>query len=222
MKIDVLTIFPEALEAFFNSSIIKRAKENNKVEINLINFRDFSKCKHKKVDDYQFGGGAGMVLMPEPIYLAVESVRTNDSKVILMTPQGRVLNQKIAYEFAEYKHLIIICGHYEGLDERILDIVDYEVSIGDYILTGGEAAAMVFVDSIVRLIPNVINEESISTESFENNLLDYPVYTKPREFRNKCVPEILFSGHHKNIEKWRLEQRLIKTKEKRPDLLKKE
>ncbi len=221
MKIDILTIFPEMFEGFLNTSIIKRAIENKKIEVNLVDFREFSKDKHKKVDDYQFGGGGGMVLMPEPIYLAVESLISKDSKVILMTPQGKTYNQKKAVELKEEKHLIIICGHYEGFDERILDIVDIEISIGDYILTGGEVASMVIVDSVARLIPGVISEESIKSETFNDNLLDYPVYTKPKNFRGKVVPEVLYSGHHENVKKWRDEQRVLKTKEKRPDLLEK-
>ena len=221
MKIDILTLFPEMYEGFLNTSIVKRAIDDKKIEVNLVNFRDYSKDKHKKVDDYQFGGGGGMVLMPEPIYLAVEDLKTDDSLVILMTPQGKVYNQSIANELSTSKHLIIICGRYEGFDERILDIVDIELSIGDYVLTGGEVASMVIVDSISRLIPGVINTDSIVDESFNENLLDYPVYTKPKVFRGKEVPEILFSGHHKKIEEWRLEKRIEKTKNKRPDLLEK-
>ena len=221
MKIDILTLFPEMFDGFLNTSIIKRAIDDNKIEVNLVNFRDYSKDKHKKVDDYQFGGGGGMVLMPEPIYLAVEDLKTDDSVVILMTPQGKVYNQKMANELSTSKHLIIICGRYEGFDERILDIVDMELSIGDYVLTGGEVASMAVVDSVSRLIPGVINTDSIVDESFNENLLDYPVYTKPKNFRGKEVPEILLSGHHKKIEEWRLEKRIEKTKRKRPDLIEK-
>jgi len=219
MKIDILTIFPNMFEGFLNTSIIKRAIEDKLVEINTINIRDYSDYPNKKVDDYPFGGGGGMVLMPEPIYKAVESIRTEDSLVVLMTPQGRTYYQEMAYELLDYNHIIIICGHYEGFDERILDLVDLEISIGDYILTGGEIPSMVIADSIVRLVDGVIQKDSHINESFQNNLLDYPVYTKPQDFRGKKVPEVLISGHHENIRKWRLEQQIEKTKQRRPDLL---
>lgn len=221
MKIDILTLFPEMFTGFVNTSIVKRAIDDNKVEISIINIRDFSTDKHKKVDDYGFGGGQGMVLMPEPIFLAVESVKTEDSIVILMTPQGAVYNQKEAYSLVEKPHLIIICGHYEGFDERIRTIVDLELSIGDYILTGGEIPAMVITDSVVRLIDGVLKEESHLYESFNDNLLDYPVYTKPQDFRGMKVPEVLLSGHHENIKKWRHEEALKRTQTRRPDLLEK-
>ncbi len=221
MKIDILTLFPEMFTGFVNTSIVKRAIDDNKVEISIINIRDFSTDKHKKVDDYGFGGGQGMVLMPEPIFLAVESVKTEDSIVILMTPQGAVYNQKEAYSLVEKTHLIIICGHYEGFDERIRTIVDLELSIGDYILTGGEIPAMVITDSVVRLIDGVLKEESHLYESFNDNLLDYPVYTKPQDFRGMKVPEVLLSGHHENIKKWRHEEALKRTQTRRPDLLEK-
>ena len=219
MKIDILTILPNMFDNFLSESIIKRAIEKNKVTINIHNIRDYSKDPHKKVDDYQFGGGKGMVLMIEPIYDAIEKLKEKDSKIILMTPQGIKYNQKTAYSLTNNKHLIIICGHYEGFDERISSFVDMEISIGDYILTGGEVPGMVIVDSIVRLIDGVIEEESHLNESFNNNLLDYPVYTKPIDFRGMKVPEILLSGHHANIAAWRKEQQLKKTKEMRPDLL---
>lgn len=221
MKIDILTLFPEMFEKIIDTSIIKRAIENKKVEINLINFREFSKDKHNRVDDYQYGGGKGMVLTPEPIYLAVESIKKEDSKIILLSPQGKVFSQKLAYDFSKESHLILICGHYEGFDERILEIVDIELSIGDYVLTGGEIPAMVVMDGVVRLLDGVIEEESHLQESFNDNLLDYPVYTRPEEFRGMKVPDVLISGHHKNIEKWRLEKRIEKTKKNRPDLLEK-
>jgi tRNA (guanine37-N1)-methyltransferase len=221
MKIDILTIFPEMFNGFINTSIIKRAIIDKLVEINIHNIRDYSKDPHKKVDDYAFGGGAGMVLMPQPIYDAVEDLRKKDTVVILMTPQGETYYQEKAKELVTYKHLLIICGHYEGFDERILDIVDMEISIGDYILTGGEIPSMVITDSVVRLIDGVIEKESHENESFENNLLDYPVYTKPQDFRGKIVPEVLLSGHHENIRKWRLESQIKKTQDKRPDLLEK-
>lgn len=219
MKIDILTLFPEMFEGFINSSIMKIAKEKNIVEINTINIRDFATNKHNRVDDYPFGGGAGMVMMAEPVFLAVESVKKENSKVILMTPQGEVFNYKKAYEMTELKHMIIICGHYEGIDERIKEIVDLELSIGDYVLTGGEIPAMAITDSIVRLLDGVITEDSHINDSFNNDLLDYPVYTKPRVFRGMEVPEVLVSGHHENIRKWRLEESIKRTKEKRPDLI---
>lgn len=219
MKIDILSLFPEMFTGFLNTSIIKRAIDDKLVTINVIDFRKYSKDKHKKVDDYSFGGGKGMVLMPEPIFSAIEDIKTNDSIVIMMTPQGIKYNQKKAYEFSGAKHLILLCGHYEGFDERIRSIVDIEVSIGDFVLTGGETAAMAITDSIVRLIPGVIEEESHTHDSFNNNTLDYPVYTKPRVFRGMEVPEVLLSGHHKNIEAWRAEQALKKTLLRRPDLL---
>jgi len=221
MKIDILTLFPSMFDGFINESIIKRAIEKKIVEINIHNIRDYSTDPHKKVDDYSFGGGKGMVLMPQPIFDAVESLKTNDSKVILMTPQGIKYNQKQAYKLSNEKHLIIVCGHYEGFDERIRSIVDIEISIGDFVLTGGEIPAMAISDSIIRLLEGVIEEESHVFDSFNNNLLDYPVYTHPSDFRGMKVPEVLLSGHHANINKWREEQQLKRTKERRPDLLEK-
>ena len=221
MKIDILTLFPNMFDGFLSESIIKRAIENKKVEINVHNFRDYSTDPHNKVDDYGFGGGAGMVLMPQPIFDAVEALRKENSKVILMTPQGIPYKQEYAYSLAQEQHLIIICGHYEGFDERIRSIVDLELSIGDYVLTGGEIPSMVIMDSVIRLLSGVIEEESHLNDSFSNNLLDYPVYTKPVDFRGMKVPEVLLSGHHANIAKWRLEQSIKKTQERRPDLLEK-
>ena len=221
MKIDILTLFPCMYNGFLSESIIKRALEKKLVEINIHNIRDYSTPPHNKVDDYGFGGGQGMVLMPEPIFLAIESLRKEDTIVIMMTPQGKTYNQKQAYEFSKYKHIIILCGHYEGFDERILSIVDFEISIGDYVLTGGEIPSMVITDSIVRLIDGVIEKSSHMEESFNNDLLDYPVYTKPVNFRGMEVPEVLLSGHHKNINEWRYQMSVKKTKEKRPDLLEK-
>lgn len=221
MKIDILSLFPEMFDGVFSESIIKRAVQSNKVEINIINFRDFTDDPHNKVDDTPFGGGAGMVLMPQPIFDCVESLKTEDSKVILLTPDGIQYKQKNAYDLSKEKHLIIICGHYEGFDERIRTLADYEISIGDYVLTGGEVPAMVLVDSIVRLLPGVIREESHLEDSFnENYLLDYPTYTKPREFRGMEVPEVLVSGNHEKIAEWRYNESLKRTKERRPDLLK--
>ena len=219
MKIDILTLFPNMFDNFLTESIVKRAIANNKVIINIHNIRDYSKDTHKKVDDYPFGGGEGMVLMPQPIFDAVNDLKTDDSYVILMTPQGIKHNQKKAYELKEKKHLIIICGHYEGFDERIRILADLELSIGDFILTGGELASMVVTDSIVRLIDGVIDTNSHLNDSFNNNLLDYPVYTRPADYNGMKVPDVLLSGHHENIKKWRYEQSLKKTKERRPDLL---
>lgn len=222
MKIDILTLFPSMFDGFLHESIIKRAIEKGKVEVNIYNIRDYSKDPHKKVDDYQFGGGSGMVLMPQPIFDAIEDLKRKDTFVILMSPQGIPYKQKIAHELSQKKHILIICGHYEGFDERIRSFVDMEISIGDYILTGGELASMVVSDSIIRLLDDVITKESSENESFENHLLDYPVYTKPVDFRGMKVPDVLLSGHHENIRKWRLEQQISRTQERRPDLLEKE
>lgn len=218
MKIDILTLFPNMFDGFLNESIIKRAIDKGKVEVNIYNIRDYSNDAHKKVDDYQFGGGSGMVLMPQPIFDAVEDLKKDDTFVILMSPQGEPFKQKLAHDLSFKKHLLIICGHYEGFDERIRTLADMEISIGDYILTGGELASMVVSDSVIRLIDDVITKESSENESFETNLLDYPVYTKPVDFRDLKVPEVLLSGHHENIRKWRLEQQIKRTKERRPDL----
>ena len=219
MKIDILTLFPSMFDGFINESIIKRAIEKKLVEINIYNFRDYSTDPHKKVDDYPYGGGEGMVLMPQPIFDCVESIRTPDSKVILMTPQGIKYNQKVAYELTNFKHLIIICGHYEGFDERIRSLADMEVSIGDFVLTGGEIPAMAISDSIIRLLDGVILKESSENDSFNNNLLDYPVYTHPADFRGMKVPDVLLSGDHKKINEFRKEEQIKRTKDRRPDLL---
>ena len=221
MKIDILTLFPNMFNGFLEESIIKRAININAVKINLINFRDFSKLSNHQVDDTPYGGGRGMVLRCEPIIDALDSVKTNDSKVILLSPQGQTFNEQKALELKNEKHLILICGHYEGFDERIRNFVDEEISIGDYVLTGGELPAMVITDSIVRLLPDVIKKESYLNDSFMNNLLDYPTYTKPPIFRNLKVPDVLLSGHHENIKKWREEEALKNTKKKRNDLLEK-
>lgn len=221
MKIDILTLFPNMFENVFNESIIKRAIDKKIVDIKIHDIRDYTTDKHNRVDDYAFGGGKGMVLMPEPVYNAIEDVKTKDSIVIMMTPQGKTYNQKMAYQFSKQKHIILLCGHYEGFDERIRSFVDLEISVGDYVLTGGEIPSMIMVDSIVRLVDGVIEPDSHLYDSFNNNLLDYPVYTKPVEFKNMKVPEVLLSGHHENIRKWRLEQSIKKTKERRPDLLEK-
>lgn len=208
-------------DGFLTESIIKRALDDKKVEIHTINFRDYSTDSHKRVDDYGFGGGAGMILTPQPIFDCIESIRTEDSYVILLTPQGKTYTQAIAHDLTKKKHLIFICGHYEGFDERIRTLADMELSIGDYVLTGGELASMVITDSIVRLLDGVITTESHINDSFENDLLDYPVYTKPQDFRGMKVPEVLLSGHHENIRKWRHEEQLKRTRERRPDLLEK-
>ena len=221
MKIDILTLFPNMFDGFLNESIIKRAIDTKKVFINIYNIRDYSKDKHKKVDDYAFGGGKGMVLMPQPIFDAVNCLRDNDSFVILLTPQGVQYNQSMAYDLSKKKHLIIICGHYEGFDERIRALADIEISIGDFVLTGGEIPSMAITDSIVRLLDGVIKKESHQLDSFNDNLLDYPVYTKPVDFLGMKVPDILLSGHHANIAKWRYEQQLKRTEQRRPDLLEK-
>ena len=221
MKIDVITLFPSMFDGIINESIIKRAIDNKKVEINIYNLRDYTEDKNKKVDDYAFGGGKGMVLMPEPVYNALEALKTKDSKIIMLTPQGKKYNQKLAYELAQEKHLILLCGHYEGFDERIRSFVDEEISVGDYILTGGEIPGMILLDSVTRLLDGVIDKESHEKETFNDNLLDYPVYTKPVDFKGMKVPDVLLSGHHANIDKWRYEEQLKKTKERRPDLLEK-
>ena len=219
MRIDILTLFPMMFEGFKTESIIKRAIEKGKVEINIIDIRDYTPYKNNQVDDYQFGGGGGIIMMCEPVYNAVESIRTEDSHVILLTPRGKTYNQKKAYEFKEKKHLIIICGHYEGFDERIYNLADEFVSIGNFILTGGELPAMMISDSVIRLIDGVITSTSLESESFNDNLLDYPVYTKPRDFRGMEVPEVLLSGNHKLINEYREEERKRITKEYRDDLL---
>lgn len=219
MKIDILSLFPFMFDNFLNTSIIKRAIEKKKVFINIINFRDYSKDSHKKVDDTPFGGGSGMVLTCQPIFDCVESIKTDDSYVILLTPTGITYNQKLAKELTKFKHLIIICGHYEGFDDRIRTLADLELSIGDYVLTGGELASMVVADSVTRLIDGVITDTSLEDESFNNNLLDYPVYTKPRNFRGMKVPDVLLSGDHKKIKEYRKKEQLRLTNEKRKDLL---
>ena len=220
MKFDVLTLFPEMFE-ILNQSIIGKAIEKELININLINIRDFSKDKHKKVDDTPYGGGAGMVMKPDVVYDAYQSIKDRNAKVIYMSPQGNPLNQKKVEELSKENHLIILCGHYEGIDQRVLDkIVDEEISIGDYVLTGGEIPAIVLIDSVSRYVEGVLKEESIKEESFSNGLLEYPQYTRPEVFEGMKVPEVLLSGHHENIEKWRKEKSLEMTKKKRPDILK--
>lgn len=220
IKFDCLTLFPEMFDSL-KKSIIGRAIENEKIEINLVNIRDFSKDKHKKVDDTPYGGGAGMVMKANVVYDAYKSLKTDDAKVIYMSPQGKTLNQKKVEELSKQEHLIILCGHYEGIDQRVIDkIVDEEISIGDYVLTGGEIPAMVLIDSVSRYAEGVISQESIEEESFANGLLEYPQYTRPEVFEGEKVPSVLLSGNHQNIAKWRKEEALRITKIKRPDLLK--
>lgn len=219
MKIDILTLFPEMYDGFLNTSIIKSALDRKLVNINTINIRDYSMDKHKKVDDTPYGGGSGMVLMCQPIFDAIKSVKKTNSKVILMTPQGVKYNQKIAYNLSKEEHLIFVCGHYEGFDERIRSVCDLELSIGDYVLTGGELPSMVITDSVVRLIDGVIDAGSHINDSFNNDRLDYPTYTKPREYEGMKVPDVLLSGNHKKIDEWRKEESEKRTKERRPDLI---
>lgn len=219
MKIDILTLFPEMFEGFINTSIIKRAIEKEKVTINLINFRDYSPLNNKQVDDTPYGGGSGMILRCEPIFECLDSIDTSDAYIILLSPEGTKYKQSVAKRLLEHKHLIIICGHYEGYDERIKTRVDEVISIGDYILTGGEIPAMAITDSITRLIPGVITNKSLLDESFNDSLLDYPTYTKPAEYRGLKVPDVLTSGNHQNINEYRVTSRIEKTKALRPDLM---
>jgi tRNA (guanine37-N1)-methyltransferase len=223
MRIDVLTLFPEFFEVLKNWSIIGRALQQGIFSLNTVNIRDFSKDKHKRVDDYPFGGGPGMVMKPEPIYDAISSVKTDKSLTIFLSPQGKVLNQELANKLSKESHLILLCGHYEGVDNRIIEnYIDMEVSIGDYVLTGGEIPAMVLIDSVVRLLPGTLSsEESYMEESHYDGLLEYPQYTRPRVFNGLPVPEILLSGDHEKIREWRKYQALKNTFLKRPDLLEK-
>ena len=219
MKFDVLTLFPEMFEPL-KQSIIKRAVEKNLIDINLINIRDFSEDKHNKVDDTPYGGGAGMLMKPDVVDRAYNSVKSENAKVIYLTPQGKTLNQKIVKDLSKQEHLILLCGHYEGIDQRVLDkIVDEEISIGDYVLTGGELPAMVLIDSVSRYVEGVLSNESTEEESFSNGLLEYPQYTRPEIFDNVKVPDVLISGHHENIRKWRRERSLENTFKKRPEML---
>lgn len=221
MKIDILTLFPEVFGFLENYSIVGRAIEQGSISINPINIRDFSTDKHKRVDDYPFGGGKGMVMKPEPVYEAINSCRRDDSTVVYLSPQGKVLTQDMANELAKKSHIILVAGHYEGLDNRIIEnFIDEEISIGDYVLTGGELPAMVLIDTISRLLPNVLkSEESYEIESHYNGLLEYPQYTRPRAFKGLKVPDVLLSGDHDKILKWRQLNSLKVTLEKRPDLL---
>ena len=221
MKFDVLTLFPEMFKSL-EESIIGRATKTKKIEINLVNIRDYSKNKHKKVDDTIYGGGAGMLIKPDVVYDAYKSVVSDKAKVIYLSPKGKTLCQDKVESLAKEEHLILLCGHYEGIDQRVIDkIVDEEISIGDYVLTGGEIPAMVLIDSVSRYVDGVLNNESIDDESFSNGLLEYPQYTKPELFENMKVPEVLLSGHHKNIARWRRNKSLEFTYKNRPDLLEK-
>ena len=221
MKIDILTLFPEMFDAL-NASLIGKAQNKGAVQINIVNIRDFSGNKHGKVDDYPFGGGDGMVMMPGPLYDAIASVKDDEAHVIYMSPKGTPLVQKKVESLAKnYTHLVLVCGHYEGIDERVIELcVDEQISIGDFVLTGGEIPAMALVDSVLRFLPNVLhNEHSTQDESFSDGLLEYPQYTRPREFKGLDVPEVLINGNHKEIAKWREEQKIEQTKKYRPDLL---
>lgn len=222
MRFDVLTLFPEMIEGMIKDSILKRAIEKGIIEVNIINFRDFSTNKHHTVDDYAYGGGAGMLISVEPIHRALMSIENVEkAKVVLTSPSGNVWKQSKAYEYSKENHIVIICGHYEGIDNRVLKYVDEEISIGDYVLTGGEIAATVLIDSISRLVEGVISEESTVNESHQENLLEYPQYTRPLEYDGEKVPEVLYSGHHANIKKYQRYESLKKTYKVRPDLLEK-
>ncbi len=220
LKFNVLTLFPEMFNGFIDESIIKRAIDDKKIKIDITNLRDYSDLKHNQVDDTPYGGGSGMVLMCDPVFKAVDDLKKKNTKVIMMTPQGETFNQKKAEELSKEKDILIICGHYEGFDERIRSIVDEEISIGDYVLTGGELPSMVLMDSVSRLVDGVIDEGSRTNDSFSDDLLDYPTFTKPREYRGMKVPDVLLSGDHKKIDEWRKEEAIKKTREKRPDLIK--
>ena len=227
MRIDIITIFPKMFEPVLNESIIKRAQKYGKVKIHLHDLRNYTKDRHRKTDDRPFGGGSGMLMSAQPIFDAVKAIKqsakckAHSAKIILLCPQGKTLTQGVAKKIAKYKNLILICGHYEGVDERVRQyLVDEEISIGDYVLTGGELPAMVLVDAVVRLIPGVLGDKnSLNFESFEGNLLEYPHYTRPANFRGLIVPQVLLSGDHKKIEEWRKKQALQRTKARRPDIL---
>ena len=220
MKIDILTLFPEAF-APLKTSILSRAEQAEILKINIIDIRDFSKDKHKKCDDYPFGGGAGMLMTIQPLYDAIMSVKTDDSKIIFPAPTGKTLNVEKAQQLSKYDHLIFVCGHYEGVDERLFELFDIEqISIGDYVLTGGELPTMVIIDCLARFVDGVISADSLTNESFSNGMLEYPQYTRPQEFMGLKVPEVLVSGNHAEVDKWRAEQSLKRTKRLRSDLLK--
>lgn len=222
MQIDILTLFPQMFEGILGESIIKRAIESQLVNVNTIDFRTFSQDKHNRVDDYPFGGGAGMVIKPEPLHRAFQSLEINEkTKIIYVTPKGKVLTQKKSKQLAEEEHLVILCGHYEGVDQRIIDkYVDEEISIGDYVLTGGEIPAMVIMDSVIRLLPGALGKkESYEEDSHYNGLLEHPHYTRPNDFLGDEVPKVLISGHHANVDKWRHEKSLEITMKRRPDMI---
>ncbi|AKJ20934.1 tRNA (guanosine(37)-N1)-methyltransferase TrmD [Mycoplasmopsis synoviae] len=220
MKINFLTLFPRYFEPLINESIIKKAVDKKILEFNVVDFRDFTKSKHRKVDDEIYGGGHGLLLQVEPIDLALDSLENRGGYKILVTPQGKIFDQKMANKLAKYDQITLISGRYEGFDERVTYLVDEEISIGDYVLTGGELPAMIIADSICRLVPGVIKKESVENDSFQNEgLLDYPQYTRPREYKNMKVPEVLFNGNHKEISEWKLKAQLEKTKKNRPDIL---
>lgn len=219
MIIDIITIFPEMFNDFLGTSIIKRARENDLVSINIHNLRDYSNNKHKQVDDTPYGGGVGMLMMFAPFYEIIKKLRNENTKVIFLTPQGKLFNQPEAVRLSKFEHIILLCGHYEGLDARILEFVDYEISIGDYVLTGGEIPAMIITDAITRLIPNVIMEDSHQTDSLEGNRLKYPQYTKPETYEGYSVPKVLVSGNHKKIDEYRKYMSIKVTQDKRPDLI---
>lgn len=219
MKISILTLFPEMFTGFVETSIIKKAILKEIIEIEVVDMRSFTEDKHNRVDDYPYGGGAGLVLMCQPVVDAIKATRTEDSLVVMMTPQGKTLKQSVSYDLAKEKHIILLCGHYEGFDERIRSYVDMELSIGDYVLTGGEVASMVVADSVIRLVDGVITQESHEDDSFSNGLLEYPHYTRPREYEGMEVPDVLVSGHHENVRNYRLKESLRKTQKMRPELI---
>jgi tRNA (guanine37-N1)-methyltransferase len=223
MRFTILTLFPDMFEGFFKESMMKKALDIHAIDVEIINFRDFATNKHQMVDDTPYGGGPGMVIQVEPVVLALRSIKGyEEATKIIMSPQGKVYDQNHAHQLKTVDHIILLCGHYEGFDERILAYFDYELSVGDFVLTGGEIAAMVVVDSVTRLLPGVLsNQASHEQESFEDHILDHPQYTRPIEFEGEVVPEVLRTGHHKNIDDWRYIQALKKTKEKRPDLYQK-
>ncbi|HAX03970.1 MAG: tRNA (guanosine(37)-N1)-methyltransferase TrmD [Tenericutes bacterium GWC2_34_14] len=220
MKIDIITIFPDFFDPFLNTSIIKRGIEDGFLNIKTHQLRDYSSLKHNRIDDTPYGGGAGMLMMFPPFYEAIKTLKSEDAHIIMTSPQGNVFDQKKAIELSKKKHLIILCGHYEGIDARVEDLIDEEISIGNYVLTGGEMPAMIISDAVSRLIPGVIHEESSETDSLQQGWLKYPQYTKPESYEGYRVPEILLSGHHQNIESWRKEQSVKRTLSKRPDLIK--
>ena len=220
MKIDILTLFPEMFSAL-EESILGRARKAGKIEINVVNIRGYTEDKHFKCDDYPFGGGAGMVMMPQPIVRAIEALdKEHKAHRIYMSPKGETLKQQKVFSLLSYEHLILLCGHYEGIDQRVIDLfIDEEISIGDYVLTGGELPAMVLVDCVSRYVDGVISTSSLVDESFSDNLLEYPQYTRPQEYKGLCVPEVLLGGDHAKVDQWRREQALLLTKKQRPDLL---